>query len=404
MQPREPERCAFAARRKGEIGRGAEGASGAEGRAGEQFGDRLDRRARARVAKARDGAQRLGIERHASCGRLAFDARCRAAFAVAQHVPGFNLQSRSGDAGGAERLRGEIGEAVGPLHRAAEAHTPADRAKAVRAHRRRSAAKPRVAAPAVERLGQRRVGEHDGVRDRDLLLGADDLLGAERAFKMRLARANRQLDGRAAAGHRAIAEVEALRRRCGEPPVEAAGEVAAAFDREAYGPELGVEPHRRILHRDDEVRQSEGLAGGRRQQPVDRAEADDAVDQPPAQPDAAGADGAHTGAAKAGDDVDLRPVGGKIGSRRIADADVLEPLGAQADPRHDIARGHAAALELAVDEVARDRLALGPDAEDRQRHQRQQDEHEAPRAPSAPSGAYALRLIRQALRSVPLAH
>ena len=107
---------------------------------------------------------------------------------------------------------------------------------------------------------------------------------------------------------------------------------------------------RRVGDIDHDVGQAERLAARRRQQFVDLAPADPAAgSNRPLQPHAAGNDAIDLDAAVPFDPhLDERARGDEVGLARIADDEIADLLGVQADAVERVGRLDAAALQLVV--------------------------------------------------------
>ena len=117
--------------------------------------------------------------------------------------------------------------------------------------------------------------------------------------------------------------------------------------------------------------QAERPARGRRQQPVDLAEAEPAALDPAPHAHPARGDQADARAGEAEQDLDLDPAGDEVRPARIADRQIFEHLGAEADPLHVVGRGDSAPGQLAVDIIGRE---LDPHRPDDREGDEEQDE------------------------------
>ena len=190
---------------------------------------------------------------------------------------------------------------------------------------------------------------------------------------MRPPRLDRDRDIGAQVGELALARDQPRARRRGMA-LEPAGQIARALERDPERPERRRQADAAVGDVEDEIGQLERLAARRRQQFVDLAPAHPVVHQPPAQPDAAREDPIDLDRSVPFDPhLDLGEPRGEVRPLGIADDEVADLLGAQPDPVEPVGRLHAAPLELALEEVGRDRPAGDPHAGERD----EQDEEQA---------------------------
>ena len=191
---------------------------------------------------------------------------------------------------------------------------------------------------------------------------AGEAVERDRPVDLRPARDDRDRDDKREYWSRAQRPGDQLRADDRGAAREAAAQLAVPFEREADRAERRRQRDAAVGDVETKFGQRERLVARRRQQLVDLAPADPAVDQPAAQPHAARDDPINLEiAVPLQPRLDDREAGDEVGALGVADDEVADLLGPQADPVEVIARGDAAPFELALQIMRGDRPPLDPD-------------------------------------------
>ena len=280
-----------------------------------------------------------------------------------QNHPAVNIVERAivGD------LAGEIGEPVGACDEGRDRHSAA-------------------AVHVAEQFVEDRFGIEARRGDVEAAGGTGKASERQRPIDVRMARDDRDRDKGAQVGRDAAPRLERRTDNRGMT-CKAAAKLAVAGQRKSDRSKGRGQRNRAVGDVQYEIGQSERFVARRRHQLVNLAPADAAVDQLPAEPNSARDDAVNFEATVPFQPrFDLREARHEVGVLWIADDQVADLLGPQADPVEVVCRGDAAPLQLAFQIMGGDRPPLDPDERDRSDQHHQEPEREEARD-AAPSGS-----------------
>ena len=171
---------------------------------------------------------------------------------------------------------------------------------------------------------------------------------------------DRNLDVRSKVDGRAAARNEPWARNC-NPSFKSAAQTPVSFKRNSNRPEWGRKGNAAVGDIERKVGQSERLVAWRRHQFVDLAPAHSSAPKSAAQPDASGDNPVDFEIPiQFQTSLDLCEFCNQIGSSGVADDQIANLLSAKADPIEVIGRLDSSPVELAFNEMFRDRASLDP--------------------------------------------
>ena len=228
-----------------------------------------------------------------------------------------------------------------------------------------------LAQPQID-LGRRRSHRH---------VRAGERIALDRPAQVRPAVHHRHIQPGAGPGH-ATAGHPCPGHGSGQLAAETRFQIAIAIDLHADRTRIGIQPQLRVAQMKQQVGHGEGGGRIRIAKLVQFAQRQHAVAIGAAHPHATGANRCHLWRHPGKGDVDLHPAGGQVRPRRIAQHDILDPLGAQAHLRQVIIGLDPAPVQFAVDEILGDRRALRPQRDQHQAERTRPDTQPAQPAPA----------------------